>query len=230
MLYEDAAAQARIVGVVFLDDAYLDDTEDFHPDALEEYKKIAGNGDVLYKDLDEETQKIWIARKTQALNDLIDACIDGVKRYRPLAKTARTLYAPVLLSPESEEWFAQDYAESLRRYDYVVVMAYPEMEKVPRPMAWLKRLVKKVKAFPDGLAKTVFKIQAYDWERKRWIKDKVLLARLRALVADGAWHIGYYPDDCFGDKPQQETIRLMIGSEDFPFKRGEVPAEMDPYR
>lgn len=215
MLYEDVAAQARIDGVVFLDDAYLDEAEDFHPDALAEYRQV---------------KEEWMKRKTRAINELIDACIIGVRKYRPWAKTARTLYAPVLLKPESEAWFAQNYGESLNRYDYVVVMAYPEMEKVSRPIVWLKRLVQKASECQGGLAKTVFKIQAYDWERKRWIKEDVLHARLRALVAAGAQHVGYYPDDCFKDKPRQEVMRLMIGTEDFPFKRAEVSAEMDPYR
>lgn len=44
MLYEDMAASARISGVVFNDDGYLDELEDFSPSAYQEYRKIDKDG------------------------------------------------------------------------------------------------------------------------------------------------------------------------------------------
>jgi biofilm PGA synthesis lipoprotein PgaB len=70
----------------------------------------------------------------QALIDWTGALMTAVRRHRPEAQSARTLYAPVLIEPESERWFAQSYAASLQAYDEVVVMAYPLMEKIEDPL------------------------------------------------------------------------------------------------
>ena len=76
--------------------------------------------------------------------------MEGVRRYRPATLFARNLYASVLSDPESEEWLAQNYELSLQIYDHVVIMAYPQMEKIRRPAAWLKRLVSIAKRFRMG--------------------------------------------------------------------------------
>lgn len=218
MLYEDLAANARIEGFVFLDDGYLNDYEDFSPAAMKEYQKIAGS-DVAYGDLAPEKQQEWTEYKTEALDRLAGELAAAVRTYRPHAKSVRTLYASAVTTPESEEWLAQNYAKSLELYDYVAVMAYPMTEEVARPAAWLKTLVIKARQHPQGLAKTVFKLQAYDWGRKRWIKSEILHRWMRILVAEGARHIGYYPDDCLTDEPRASVVRLMMSTEDFPFKR-----------
>jgi hypothetical protein len=46
-------------------------------------------------------------------------------RHRPEADIARIVYASTLTDPNSEYWLAQSYSESLKAYDYVVIMAYP---------------------------------------------------------------------------------------------------------
>ncbi|MEW6171239.1 MAG: poly-beta-1,6-N-acetyl-D-glucosamine N-deacetylase PgaB, partial [Candidatus Omnitrophota bacterium] len=218
-LYEDLASNARIDGVVFQDDGYLNDFEDFSPGALKEYKKIT-NGEIIpYQKLNAEQKEKWMKLKTQTLIDLTKELKKAVLYYRPQARFARTLYAGVLLEPESEEWLSQNYQESLSTYDYVVIMAYPRMEKVSRPLKWLKTLVKKAKKYHRGIQKTIFKIQAYDWERKKWINADTLDKWLRALVSSGAKHIAYYPDNYIDNKPEEAIIRLMISVEDFPFKR-----------
>lgn len=219
MLYEDMAANARIDGVVFLDDGYLNDFEDFNPAARKQYRKIAGDDATPYQKLDPLQKKEWTSFKTQTLIELTERLKKAVLRYRPYAHFARTLYAPVLLKQESEEWFAQNYADSLKAYDYAVVMAYPSMEKVSRSQKWLKELVRKSKKYPDGLKKTVFKIQAYDWNKKLWINEKTLDKWLRVLAASGAQHLAYYPDNYVDNKPDAKIIRLMMSVEDFPFKR-----------
>jgi biofilm PGA synthesis lipoprotein PgaB len=104
------------------------------------------------------------------------------------------------------------------------------MEKAWSPEGWLKKLVARARAYPDGLKKTVFKLQSYDWARKKWIPDKTLLRWMRVLVAAGAQHIGYYPDDCLADRPQAKAVRLMMSLEDFPFRRGPEAANEGLYR
>jgi len=219
MLYEDVAKNARISGVVFQDDGYLNDFEDFHPDALREYTKISGGEDVPFQQLSPDKKNAWTALKTKMLIDLTDTLKQAVRRHRPYALFARTLYAPVLTEPESEEWFAQNYAESLNAYDYVIIMAYPLLEKVDDAKRWLRRLVQEARGYPGGLQKTVFKVQTYDWERSRWIGAETVDSWLRALVSSGARHVAYYPDDYVQNEPDDQIIRLMMSVEDFPFKR-----------
>ena len=217
MLYEDMAIHSRIDGVVFNDDGYLNQNEDFHPAAYRKYRKISGG--ISYERLSPGQKRRWVSLKTMTLIELTEELKKAVRRHRPEAVFVRTLYAPVLMYPESEERFAQNYAESLRSYDYVTVMAYPRMENVRNPEGWLRTLVEEVKAYPMGLQKTVFKVQTRDWERKKWISAETIDRWLRILVAGGALHLAYYPDNCFENKPDERIIRKMMSVEDFPFKR-----------
>jgi len=218
-LYEDLSIHTWLDGLVFQDDGYFNDFEDFHPDALDDYKEII-NGEVLSPNsLTDEQKKKWTAVKTKKLIELTDHLKEVVLYHDPECRFARTLYAPVLTEPESEEWFAQNYAASLEAYDYVVILAYPKMEEISRSTAWFRRMVEKVKNYPQGIEKTVFKVQTYDWERHSWIKTKTVNEWLRALVAAGARHLAYYPDDFTIDQPRADEIRLMMSTEDFPYKR-----------
>ena len=74
-----------------------------------------------------------------------------------------------ILEPESEAWFAQNFDDFLAAYDWTVPMAMPLMESFPanESDAWLTRLVNVVAARPGALDKTIFELQARDWEQKR---------------------------------------------------------------
>ncbi|MBU0533870.1 MAG: poly-beta-1,6-N-acetyl-D-glucosamine N-deacetylase PgaB [Candidatus Omnitrophica bacterium] len=220
MLYEDlSAANPRLDGVVFQDDGYLNDFEDFNPAALAQYLEISGGEDIPYQELNEEQKQRWTKLKTETLIELTEELKEAFLHYNPFTKSVRILYAPVLTEPESEEWFAQNYADSLKAYDYVLIMAYPKMEEVKNSTKWLQKLVQKAKEYPDGIQKTIFKVQTYDWKRKKWINSRIVDRWLRTLVSSGAQHIAYYPDNCIDNKPDEKIIRLMMSSEDFPFKR-----------
>jgi len=218
-LYEDMAMNADVGGVIFQDDGYLNDFEDYNPAALAYYEKRTGEQLPESEQLTGPRREEWTRMKTDRLEELSRSLMAAVKKYRPEAKFARTYYAPALTDPDSEEWLAQNYAQGLQLYDYVVIMAYPRMEEVKNPRRWLKGLVRQAARHEQGIEKTVFKIQAYDWKAKRWIKDSALDSWLRTLVAEGARHTAYYPDDPFGDLPRAAVIRDMMSKEDFPFKR-----------
>jgi biofilm PGA synthesis lipoprotein PgaB len=125
----------------------------------------------------------------------------------------------VLTDPGSEEWYAQNFSQSIKAYDYTVIMAYPLMEEINNPIAWLTSLVKETKRYPGAIEKTVFKVQTYDWKKERWINTKTINKWLRTLLAQGALHIGYYPDNFIENEPNERQIRLIMSTEDFPFKR-----------
>ncbi len=225
MLYEDMAIHSWIDGVVFQDDGYLNDFEDFHPEAIKVYQKITGGKLIAPYDLSYKQLQEWTKRKTDQLITLTTVLKKIVSYYRPEAVFGRILYAPVLDDPDSEEWLAQNFSKSLKAYDFVVVMAYPRMEDVKSPKRWLRGLVKKASRYPKGLEKTVFKVQAYNWKKDKWIPAKMLRKWLRWLVSAGARHIGYYPDDYVENHPDKDIIRWMISTEDFPFPRTRAPAQ-----
>lgn len=219
-LYEDLAVHANIDGIIFQDDGYLNNKEDFHAMAEEEYKRITGRDDLVapYM-LSRDESEAWTQLKVDKLNELSMHLMETAARYRPEVKSARTLYVPVVMSKSAVEQFAQDYQKSLEIYDHVVLMAYPYHEEVKRPKKWLKELVTVVQMQPDGIVKTVFKVQTYDWAKKKWIKTKVLDDWLEVLVASGARHLAYYPDDYVKNNPDQSIIKTMMSVEDFPFVR-----------
>ncbi|MBI4688463.1 MAG: poly-beta-1,6-N-acetyl-D-glucosamine N-deacetylase PgaB [Nitrospirae bacterium] len=217
-LYEDLAAYSIVDGVLFQDDAYLNDMEDFHPLAMLDYERRFGRKISLQdvKDNTELSQK-WSRYKTGVLLDFTKGLMEGVRRHRPGTKSARNLYANTLANPQSEAWFAQNYGLSLQAYDKVIIMAYPQMEDVDRHSGWLERLVHNALEFPEGLNKTIFKIQTYDWKNKEWIKDGIILKELRTILASGGMHIAYYPDNFYENKPSLKSVRLEMSTQTNPF-------------
>jgi biofilm PGA synthesis lipoprotein PgaB len=219
-MYEDLAAHSLIHGILFQDDAYLTDREDFHPLALSAFKNRFGK-DLDPRDLvrDRELSRKWARYKTEVLIDFTSNIMKGVRKYLPNAFFARNLYAEVLVDPASEDWFAQNYDRFLQTYDEVVIMAYPQLEKIRKPSPWLKRLVLITKGFPKGIEKTVFKVQSYDWQKKTWLNDNVILEELRDILASGGKHIAYYPDDLWIDRPKLGVIKLEMSTNTYPFMR-----------
>jgi biofilm PGA synthesis lipoprotein PgaB len=220
MIYEDLGAHSQIHGILFQDDAYLTDKEDYHPLALECYKASFGK-EISMADLDKDDALAmnWARYKTEILIDFTKTLEKGLKRHRPNALFARNLYPVVMTNPQSEEWFAQSYELFLRSYDKVVVMAYPQMEKIEQPSLWLEDLVGKAKDFPKGSEKTIFKVQTYDWGKEKWLNECLVLLEMRDILASGGGHIAYYPDDFVSDKPSLEKTRLEMSTRIYPFFR-----------
>jgi biofilm PGA synthesis lipoprotein PgaB len=221
LLYEDLAINAPLSGILFQDDAYLDEDEDYSPAARAALELAVGRPSAAAPStLSAAERRVWTSLKTQKLIDWTQALMTAVHRYRPFAKAARTLYAPVLIEPESETWFAQNYQQSLAAYDEVVVLAYPLMENADDATAWLRSLVQAARRDPRGLDKTVFKVQTVDWKNGgRCVPTGAVRDWLRALLTAGAKHIAYYPDNLFDDCPRQSEIRELISTEEFPFTK-----------
>ncbi len=211
MLYEDLAAHSLISGILFQDDATLSDQDDFSPYAAKVWERVVRSGP------SDGPVSSWARAKTKAICDLLDYLADRVRDYRPDVKIARNIFAPPLLNPRSEEWFAHNYPMFLDRYDYVVVMAYPEMEEQPDWKTWLGDLVDVVRQAPEGAAKTVIKLQAYDWKTRTQIDDLRLLSQMRLVQAFGARNIAYYPDNVFEDHPAAKIMAQELSTKDFPF-------------
>ena len=169
---------------------------------------------------DPDLAMTWARYKTELLIGFTKVLMEGVRKYRPEAEFARNLYARVLTDPESETWFAQDYELFLKTYEQVVIMAYPQMEKVRGPSEWLHGLVNRVKGFPQGTEKTVFKVAAYDWGQKSWVEDSTVLKEIRQILVSGGRHLAYYPDDFWTNQPSLKKIRLEMSTQTYPFMTG----------
>ena len=194
-IYEDLARYASFNGILFHDDAALTDADD------------AGQSTTR--------------QKSQTLIGFTHALSLAVKHIRgPQIKTARNMFALPILQPESEAWFAQNLDDFLAEYDWTVPMAMPLMESVPadKSDAWLTRLVKAVAARPGALDKTIFELQARDWDQKpqRAVADSQLAQWMRVLQLNGIKNYGYYPDDFLNNQPDISRIRPEFSSYWYP--------------
>jgi len=195
-IYQDLAKTSYFSGVLFHDDALLTDFEDVSPAALEKTKGL--------------TPAQQNGLKIAALNGWTKAMADRVRDYRPDIKTARNLYANVVMNPNSSTWFAQSLPSFLQQYDYTAVMAMPFLENAAEPMAWLEALVKKIAGYPQGLQKTVFELQAVDWRSKDKVPDATLAEHMTLLRRLDAFNYGYYPDDFHHDKPSLDMLKTQL--------------------
>jgi biofilm PGA synthesis lipoprotein PgaB len=213
-IYEDMAKAAPIDGVLFHDDAMLSDFEDATPAALKAYKAAGLPGSIEAIRADPATLKTWSAFKTDALITYTKTLAAHVRQIRPALLTARNLYAPLMLDPQSSAWFAQDYDKFLTAYDYTAVEAMPRMEKIADNDShdWLSKLVAIGAERPHGMAHTIFELQTVDWNlaaegKDRAISDDTLGAEMRLLTKQGAVNFAYYPDDFVTDTPKLELLR-----------------------
>ena len=104
----------------------------------------------------------------------------------------RDIYSAVVLDPQSRNWFSQDYQDCLKRYDYTVVMAYPQMDHQTDSREYLQDVAKAVKK-AGGTDKTIVKIQSYDWEKEKWLGKDEFQDELKTLKKAGVRNVGVYP-------------------------------------
>ena len=199
-LVKDLALYTPIDGILFQDDVYMNDFEDFSPYAKQLFaQKFHKELTMENLNADSKLKQAWTKQKTKALNDLTVQLINVAKTYRPEIQSARNIYPIVITQPESEEWFAQNYDDYLKLYDYVVIMAYPEMEEAENQNEWLKQLTKASLKNPAAKQKAVFKLQGYDWAKEKWISDKTEYNRTNIIKTAGGINFAQYPINVFDD-------------------------------
>lgn len=199
-IFEDLAAHAAFDGILFHDDAYLNDRED-----ASAYPGEPG-------------RLPSVRQRTTALLDFGDELAAVAASRRPSMLTARNLYARVVLEPESEAWFAQNFARSLEHYDQTAVMAMPYMEGASDPVDWLDRLLERVAAIDGGLEGTVFEVQSVDWRTGTPVPAAEMAEWMRRLESRGGLHFGYYPDDFIRGLPDVDLIREALSVETDPWR------------
>ena len=215
-IYEDLALHTNFSGLLFHDDAYLSDYEDFSPAALRSAASTLGIDSINIEDLRGPLKRKWQAIKTHTLTQFTVDLTKKVKYYRPDIKTARNIYANVILNENSKEWFNQNYGEMLRTYDYTAIMAMPYMEQANNPAQWLSGLTQRAAIHDPKFNKTLFELQSVDWRTSTPIPNDILASQFRLLMRLGVKHLGYYPDNFLEHHPNLHTVRSNISLKTSP--------------
>lgn len=192
-LYRDLSRYSAVMGVLFQDDLYLNDYEDNSIYGQAAFQKQFGYPLASLNREDKKAMQAWTQLKTGRLTQLSLDMAAAFKENCPTAVIMRDIYSEPVYSPESEEWFAQNYQDCLKNYDYTVVMAYPYMDKEEKPFEFLQNVAAAVHA-AGGDKKTIIKIQSYDWDKERWLSGEVFNKQMDTLKKAGVRNRGYYPD------------------------------------
>lgn len=218
-IYEDLAKHASFAGVLFHDDAYLNDFEDASAEAIKVYKDWGLPGDIDEIKADPGLFALWTRKKTETLAKFTDELTDKVKKYRPRTRTARNMYASAVMEVDAEAWLAQSLDVFLEHYDYIALMAMPYMEEAEDPENWLRELIGKVAKKPGALTKTVFELQSVDWREGKNLPAELLRKQMLFLWRMGAVNYGYYPDDFITGKPHMETLKEGMSLQSYPYEK-----------
>lgn len=213
-IYEDLGKYAYFYGIVIHDDATLSDKEDASAVALHFYANQWGlppNIDQIIADSD--LQKQWTEDKTKELTQFALEMKVATETFRKPLRMARNYYAQTVLNPNSEDWYAQSIPNAIANFDWVAIMAMPYLEKASNPEEWLNELVAKIQDIPGANKKTVFELQARDWDGNRPIPNQEIIGWMRQLRIHGVQNFGYYPDDPYTNQPNIDLIRRELSTQ-----------------
>ena len=207
-IYEDLARSATFEGVLFHDDVTLSDYEDASSFALKAYKDWGLPDSIQAIRKSDDTIARWTIMKINLLDQFAMELANVVRAESPALKTARNLYARVVLDPKSEVWYSQAFENSLANYDFTAIMAMPYMEGAKDAAQFYKDLVSRVKSRPGAMARVVFELQTVDWAHdERPIPIEELTATIKSLYEQGVEHVAYYPDMLFENHPDWSPMR-----------------------
>ena len=223
-----ATSVTRLDGVAFHDDLLMSDFEDVSDPALAAMRAAGFGADILALRHDHDRSLAWARVKGRFMNAFSQELMTVVRAvHGPNVRSARNLFIEPVLNPDSEEWYGQNLGDCLASYDYVMPMLMPYMEGVRQPEAiqrWMLRAVERVRSYPNGLAHTIFELQAEDWgggnrRGAHWISTETLKGWMDDLLRMGGQHLGYYPDDVYTNHPRQQRIRAIMATSSSAMRR-----------
>ncbi len=188
-IYSDLAAHVQFDGLLFENDGYLTDAEDYSPDAQSVYWWDLGLKERNSLRVEDADKSAWADIKTRQIDEFITNLRNAVSKYRLDASFERGLFARALSTPNSQTWLAQNYASALEKYDRVVISVTPETYGVEETREWLKSLVKSAQTYPRALNKTIFQIENYSLEQDLEIQTGEWMDRSEFLRQEGARHL-----------------------------------------
>ncbi|HRF87560.1 MAG TPA: poly-beta-1,6-N-acetyl-D-glucosamine N-deacetylase PgaB [Pseudomonadales bacterium] len=218
-VYSDLAKHASFQGLLFHDDALLDQDEDFHPQAVHWFG-LQGLDLTNYAQWkgDAVQRQRFTALKVKALENFTQELTDAVKMYRPEIRTARNLYAETALNPQSADWFAQRLDTALLQYDHVALMAMPWMEKAENPAVWTENLINKLSALsPAQKEGLIVELQTRNWRTEQAIENHAFKQQVKLWKQAGYRHFAWYPDDFHANIPDFDTVFTSLSLQDYPY-------------
>lgn len=211
-IFSELASTVNFDGILIQDDAYLSETEDFHPAAIAAFHELYGvDPGPPALAADRKLSEQWNELKIESLDKLVAELAKKVKIYRPGASIARNIYSMPITNPDSRAWFSQDFKHYLKEYDLTVVMAYAPMEGEDDSRKWYRKLFDAAGGVENS-SRLLFKLQAYDWQKRKWLSETELKSEMTFLLALGARHIAYYPDNVHSNIPEPAGISSILSS------------------
>lgn len=220
-LYEDLAkALPSVAGVIIGDDATMTSDEDASvllPEARWPGSKTTSvPSSNLHFPMNARD-------RTMALIDFGKAVTTAMHRYTNVSESfsvGRNLYARALTHPDNtEQRFAMAMEPFLNAYDWVALEAMPYLDGTQLPAnQWLRKLTHLATAYPGGLERSVFFLQARNWKQHTWISDPQLSQWISLCKDNHALNIGICPDDFIGQHPSTDTIYPDFSLHRFPPK------------
>ncbi len=209
-IYSDLASSVPLNGIVFGDDAYLTDKEDFNPEALNVYSNKLGINKLVLSELDPVQCSALADLRSEQLDILCETIMISVKEKQPQIQFIRTLYASAINHPPSEEWLAQNYKKALQLYNQVLVLADPELEQSRSRRSWVRGLCESVIAEPSGAERTIFALPNYSNVQRNWISAHQQAKLVRVLSKAGLNSFVLGPDDYIADRPRLKKIKRLF--------------------
>lgn len=206
-IYLDFMQSNSVDGILYHDDVTLSDYEDSSNIAKKMYQSWGFNSDQLLKQSKHPKPSQLAKFKTAYLDQFAEGISKIIKQQQPNMVTARNMYAPVVLDPESENWFSQSMPSTYQYYDYNAIMAMPYMEEADDHQQFYLDLIQQSKKYDPTLDRTIFELQAVNWINNQKISTQEITETIQFLKQHGVKHIGYYPDDFVNEHPQPSKLK-----------------------
>lgn len=203
-LYTDLA-QYDIEGIVFQDDLYLTDNEDFSTYAAEAYKKEFGKDLSIFNMFDEYDAltyegEQWVDWKCTTLMDMCKEIMDAVHEVNPDCKFLIDMFYEGVYNPENcRRWYALDAELAIQSgFDYVYVMSYHyfmagDLNLTVEEAIDLLEELTKTGIDLVGAEKLIMKVQVYNWFTDEPVQPWEIERAYTVLMRAGCRHIAYTP-------------------------------------
>ena len=206
-IFSDFIQHNSVDGILYHDDITLSDYEDSSVVAQKTYRSWGFKDRTLLHNAKHPDQLKFAQYKTAYLDQFAAGISQILRKQQPNLLTARNMYAPVVLNPQSQQWFSQSQASTFAYYDYNAIMAMPYMEESPNHRQFYLDLIAQAKKYDPNLDRTIFELQAVNWKNNQKISSQELAKTMQLLQQHGVKHFGYYPDDFVQQHPHAATLQ-----------------------
>jgi len=205
-IYLGLARSVYIDGVLFDDDMVLSKFEDDSVDARQQYSRWGLHKCVRKIQANKNEFSRLTVLKTQYLDHFAMHLAHIVRDEQPGLLLAHKLNAQTILNKNMNQWYSQALDDSIKKYDYTIVMATPYSQEAHNRQNFYENLAINIKKQQCGLARTVLELQTADSKNDMMIPSQEIIKGIDYLYDLGIGHIAYSPDDILHDNPNTSMI------------------------